>query len=236
MRMTPFRPHRVLPAVLLLSVLLQFPAESSAAEAVAPDPPTSEDAQVAYSRFAIGFLARLVDVQQLGALSPGKISEINEFAQRQRLRGCDERRIPEPDPFAPAESLRKQDPVTFHCTWESGERISLTRVPNTGSWIVSDDVAAAAGAGMVLAGPRADGPKVAAIPVAPLKEPPVAEPAPEQAAAVASYPVAQQPVFVGASMQAMPSPFVPQTTTLYRPPAASAGPAGPMPTPFSGGR
>lgn len=230
----PILKRRARPPVWLLPALLL--AGMGAAVAQEPSPPTTEDAQEAFSRFATGIVARLADAQQIGALTPGKIAEINEFAQRRALRGCDERKPPEVDPFAPPP---KPDDVpaavVFHCTWESGERISLTRSANTGSWLVSDDAAAAAGAGMVLAGPRIEGPKVAAIPVAPLKETPTAEPVPEQAAVV-SYPVAQQPVFVGANMQAMPSPFVPPTTALSRPPATTAGPAGPMPTPFAGGR
>lgn len=210
-------------------------ASATTAEAVLP--PTTEEAQEALSRFAVGLVARLADAKQTAALTPGKIAEINEFAHRQPLQGCDDRRLPDADPFAPAPKPDEPPaPVVFHCTWASGERISLTRVANTGSWIVSDDATAAEGAGMILTGPRLEGPKVVAIPVAQLKDAAAEEPAVEQAKAVASYPVTRQSVFVGASMEAMPSPFIPQTAAPTRPPITNAGPAGPMPTPFIAGR
>lgn len=190
-------------------------------------PPTSEDAQAAYARFATGLVGRLYSAG-LGTLSGGKVAEINEFAHRQALRGCDEWREPVPDPFAPADA--PPPPIVFNCTWENGERISLTRVPNTGTWVVSNDAVAAASAGMLLVGPQREEPQVVAVPTAPIKPPaPEAPAAPPVSVATTAAP----PVFMGANMQAMPSPYVPP---VRADPVRSASPApaslGPMPAPF----
>ncbi len=236
---TPAAPRPRFAAVAPRRLPLLLAAFAGAAFAQAPSPPTTQDAQEAYSRFATAFVARLADAHQTSPLTPGKISEINEFAHRQALRGCDERRPPEQDPFAPEPSPGdRPPPVVFHCTWDSGERISLTWIANTGSWVLSDDATAAAGAGMVLAGPRIEGPQVAAIPVTPLKDAPATVPDPVQTpVAVASYPVARQPVYMGTSLQAMPSPFVPPARNRPEPAApAPAAAGGPMPSPYATGR
>lgn len=191
------------------------------------DPPTSEEAQAAYARFATAFVSRLISAGLPTTLSGGKFAEINEFAHRQPLRGCDERYEPDTDVFAPADAA--PPPVVFNCTWQNGERISLTRVANTGSWAVSNDAAAAASAGMLLVGTQREGPQVVAIPTAPIKPHQAAPAAP--AVSVASAPAPA--VLTGANMQAMPSPFVPPARSEpVR--SASAAPAslGPMPTPF----
>lgn len=191
-------------------------------------PPTSEEAQAAYARFATVFVSRLIAAGLPATLSGGKFAEINEFAHQQPLRGCDERREPDPDPFAPADA--KPPPIIFNCTWENGERISFTRIGSTGTWTVSNDAAAAASAGMLFVGPQRQEPEVVAIPTVPIKAP-----APEAPAAppVQVATTAAQPVFVGANMQAMPSPFVPPARAE---PVRSASPApaslGPMPAPF----
>ncbi|OUM00062.1 hypothetical protein [Variovorax sp. JS1663] len=193
-------------------------------------PPTSEEAQAAYARFATAFVGRLYSARS-ATLSGGKVAEINEFAHRQPLRGCDERREPDADPFAPADAA--PPPVVFNCTWENGERISLTRVANTGVWTVSNDAAAAAGAGIMLVGPLRDEPQVVAILTAPIK-PPASE-APAAVPAVAATRAPAPTVFTGANMQGMPNPFVPP---LHAEPVRSstAAPAiGPMPAPYSAG-
>ncbi|WP_162590543.1 hypothetical protein [Variovorax sp. RA8] len=191
-------------------------------------PPTSEEAQAAYARFATAFVGRLYSTGS-ATLGGGKVAEINEFAHRQPLRGCDERREPDADPFAPADAA--PPPVVFNCTWENGERISLTRVANTGVWTVSNDAAAAAGAGMMLVGPLRDEPQVVAIPTAPIKAPAPEAPAAPPASVATT---AAQPVFVGPNMQAMPSPFVPPARAEPVRSASSPAPAslGPMPAPF----
>lgn len=201
--------------------------------AAAQEPPTSEEAQAAYSRFATAVVGRLIAAGLPTTLSGGKFAEINEFAHRQPLRGCDERREPDRDPFAPADA--PPPPVVFHCTWESGERISLTRIANTGSWMVSDDASAAAGAGMLPVGLKLEAPHVAAIPTAPIKASAlVEEPAPAAAEAVATPPAAV--TYSGANLRAMPSPFVPPARAE---PVRSSTPTpaalGPMPTPFAVG-
>ena len=200
----------------------------------AQEPPTSEEAQAAYSRFATAVVGRLIAAGLPTTLSGGKFAEINEFAHRQALRGCDERREPDTDPFAPADS--PPPPVVFNCTWESGERISLTRIANTGSWVVSDDATAAAGAGMLPVGPKLEAAHVAAIPTAPIKAPtPAEEPAPAVVEGVAMAPTAL--TYSGANLRAMPSPFVPPARSE---PVRSGTPTptaiGPMPTPFAGAR
>jgi len=192
-------------------------------------PPTSEEAQAAYARFLTAFAGRLYTAGS-ATLSGGKVAEINEFAHRQSLRGCDGRREPDADPFAPADAA--PPPVVFNCTWENGSRISLTRVANTGVWMVSNDATAAAGAGMMLVGPRREEPQVVAIPTAPITAaPPEAPAVPAVAATSAPTPT----VFTGANMQAMPSPFVPPARAE---PVRSSTPApatGPMPAPYSAG-
>lgn len=197
----------------------------------APAPPTNEDAQAAYARFATAFVGRLIAAGLPGTLSGDKVAEINEFAHRQALRGCDERQAPEPDPFAQADV--PPPPVVFNCTWESGERISLTRVANTGSWVVSGDAAAAAGTGILLVGSKQEAPLVVAIPTAPIKSQ-VEEVAPAAPTAVAA--AAPPIVYSGANLKAMPSPFVPPVRAE---PVRSGGltPASlsPMPTPFANG-
>lgn len=67
--------------------------------AAAQEPPTSEEAQAAYSRFATAVVGRLIAAGLPTTLSGGKFAEINEFAHRQPLRGCDERREPDRDPL-----------------------------------------------------------------------------------------------------------------------------------------
>lgn len=202
-------------------------AAAVAGEAVAP--PTTEEAQAAYARFATGFVSRLIKAGVPTELSGGKFAEINELAHRQALRGCDDRREPDIDPFAPPDA--PPPPVVFNCTWESGERISLTRLPNTGAWMVSDDATAAAGAGILLVGPKQEAPKVVAVPSPPKQ-------VPEAPAAIAPGPAAvavvqPPPVYSGANLQAMPSPFVPPVRTEPgRSTATSTSSAGPMPTPF----
>jgi hypothetical protein len=201
--------------------------------AAAQEPPTTEEAQAAYSRFATTLVGRLIAAGLPAKLSDGKFSELNEFAHRQPLRGCDERREIEPDPFAPADA--PAPPVVFHCTWESGERISLTRVPNTGTWMVSDQATAAAGAGMLPVGPQVEAPRVAAIPTAPIKPPAPADvPAAPAAEAVATAPPPM--TYSGANLRAMPSPFIPPARAE---PVRSSAPAAtalaPMPTPFAAG-
>jgi hypothetical protein len=197
------------------------------------EPPTTEEAQAAYARFATAFVGRLINAGVPFTLSGSKFAEINELAHRQPLRGCDERRERDPDPFAPADA--PPPPIVFNCTWESGERISLTRVPNTGTWVVSDDAIAAAGAGILLVGPKQQTQQVVAVPTAPKKAPElpgVNVPAPP--AAVAS--IAPQAVYSGANLQAMPSPFVPPARAE---PVRSSNPTpaglSPMPTPFANG-
>ncbi|MDN8616535.1 hypothetical protein [Variovorax ginsengisoli] len=196
-------------------------------------PPTSEEAQAAYARFVTSFAGRLYSAGS-ATLSGGKVAEINEFAHRQPLRGCDERREPGADPFAPADAA--PPPVVFNCTWENGERISLTRVANTGVWMVSNDAAAAAGAGMMLVGPLRKEPQVVAIPAAPSKAaPPDAPPDAPAVPAVAATSAPAPTIFTGANMQAMPSPFVPPARAE---PVRSSTPApaiGPMPAPYSAG-
>jgi len=194
-----------------------------------PAPPTSEEAQAAYSRFLTAFVGRLIGAGLPATLSPGKYAEINEFAHRQRLRGCDDWREPDVDAFAPTGST--PPPIQFNCTWESGERISLTKVPNTGSWMVSDDKAAAAGAGMLLSGPMQEAPQVVGVPTAPIK-PPAAEEAPPPAAPASPPPPS---VYTGPNLQAMPSPYVPPAgaPAVQRTERSPAN-AGPMPTPFGG--
>lgn len=194
-------------------------------------PPTSEEAQAAYSRFATAFVGRLIDAGLPTTLSGGKFAEINEFAHRQPLRGCDERYEPDADPFAPSDAT--PPPVVFNCTWDNGERISLTRVANTGSWAVSNDAAAAASAGILLVGPQRQEPQVVAIPTAPIKPPqPDVPAAPE--VSVASVPAPA--VFSGANMQAMPSPFVPPARAEpVRSSSATPASLGPMPTPYAVG-
>jgi hypothetical protein len=199
----------------------------------AQEPPTSEEAQAAYSRFASTVVGRLITAGLPAKLSEGKFAEINEFAHRQPLRGCDERREIDPDPFAPANA--PAPPVVFHCTWESGERISLTRVPNTGTWMVSDQATAAAGAGMLPVGPQVEAPRVAAIPTAPIKPP---APTEEPAAPVADAVVAAVPpmTYSGANLRAMPSPFIPPARAEpVRSSASAATALAPMPTPFTPG-
>ncbi|WP_146039607.1 hypothetical protein [Variovorax sp. WDL1] len=191
-------------------------------------PPTSEEAQAAYSRFATAFVGRLISAGLPATLSGGKLAEINEFAYRQPLRGCDERQEPATDPFAPADA--KPQPIIFNCTWENGERISFTRIGSTGTWTVSKDAAAAASAGMLLVGPQRQEPEVVAIPTVPIKAPAPEAPAapPVQVATTAS-----QPVFVGPNMQAMPSPFVPPARAEpVRSISLAPASLGPMPAPF----
>lgn len=190
-------------------------------------PPTSEEAQAAYARFATAFVGRLYSARS-APLSGGKVAEINEFAHRQPLRGCDEWHESVPDPFAPADA--PPPPIVFNCTWENGERISLTRIGSTRTWTVSNDATAAAGAGMLLVGPQRQEPEVVAVPTAPIKPPaPEVPAAPPVSVATTVAPA----TFVGANMQAMPSPFVPPARGE---PVRSASPApaslGPMPAPF----
>ena len=216
-------------AVSMVTVALAGAMCAMQATSAEVSPPTSEEAQAAYARFLTAFAGRLYSAGS-ATLSGGKVAEINEFAHRQPLRGCDGRREPDADPFAPADAA--PPPVVFNCSWENGERISLTRVANTGVWTVSNDAAAAAGAGMILVGPRRDEPQVVAIPTAPIKSaPPDAPAAPAVAATSAPAPT----VFTGANMQAMPSPFVPPARAE---PVRSSTPApaiGPMPAPYSAG-
>ena len=219
---------RLIRVVSTAAVALAGALSAMHATSAEVSPPTSEEAQAAYARFATAFADRLYSAAS-ARLSGGKVAEINEFAHRQALRGCDERREPDADPFAPADAA--PPPVVFNCTWENGERISLTRVANTGAWTVSNDAAAAAGAGMMLVGPRREEPKVVAIQTAPITAaPPEAPAVPAVAATSAPAPT----VFTGANMQAMPSPFVPPARAE---PARSASPApaslGPMPAPFT---
>ncbi|MBS0454187.1 MAG: hypothetical protein JSS14_23035 [Proteobacteria bacterium] len=200
--------------------------------AEAPSPPTLEESQGAYARHAAQVLSRLVKDGKPVQLTNEQLASINEFARRRTLRGCDDWRVPERDAFAPADA--PPPPVVFNCTWDSGERISLTYVPNTRSWTMSDDRTAAAAAAMLLTGPQQpEEKKVVAVPVAPVK-PAAQESAAQvpQVAASAAAPIAS--ALLGASMIAMPSPFVPPARAeTVRPSATPASVAGPMPTPFS---
>lgn len=201
----------------------------------APSPPTTEEAQAAYSRFLVAFVGRLGDAGLPGALAGDRMTQIQRFAARQPLRGCDEWQEPRMDPFAPADAPKPA--IVFNCAWESGERISLTKVPNTGSWVVSDDASSAAAAGILLTGPKQQTPQVVAVPVKPpepaVEEAPVAAQSAPAAAGSAGAAPHGPSFYSGANLQAMPSPFVPPARTE---PARSSnsGPAtvGPMPTPF----
>lgn len=225
---------RLIRVVSTAAVALAGALSAMHATSAEVSPPTSEEAQAAYARFATAFADRLYSAAS-AALSGGKVAEINEFAHRQPLRGCDERRELDADPFAPADA--PPPPIVFNCTWENGERISLTRVANTGAWTVSNDAAAAAGAGMMLVGPPRDEPQVVSIPIAPVKSAPPDEPAVLAPPAVAATSAPAPTVFTGANMQAMPSPFVPPARAEPARSSTVAPAAGPMPTPYSpGGR
>jgi hypothetical protein len=203
-----------------------------------PQPPTTEEAQEAYARFLLAFVGRVVEAGMPSPLTNAKIAEINAFARRQALRGCDEWREPRVDPFAPADTPKP--PIVFNCTWESGERISLTKVPNTGIWMLSDDAHAAAAAGMILTGPKQQNQEVVAVPVKP-PDPPAAEEASSASTTPAAGSTGAAPhaptVYRGANMQAMPSPYVPPSSAEpNRAPAPAPAPASPMPTPLGGTR
>lgn len=198
------------------------------------EPPGTEEVQEAYARFLAGVVGKLEAAGAPVTSAAERQAQVNVFARRMKLRDCDRRGDAWPDPFASADAT---PPVVFHCTWETGERISLTRSANTGAWAVSDDATAAAGAGVLLVGPKVDGPTVAAVPVVPTapksEQPPVLS-APPLMTASAVAPVRAE---VGGLLQAMPSPYVApmrseRATPLPAPAAALASP-GPMPAPYA---
>lgn len=196
-------------------------------------PPSTEEVQEAYARFLTGVVGKLEAAGAPAKTSAERQAQISVFARRMRTRGCDERMDIWADPFASSDAA---PPVVFHCTWESGERISLTRSTNTGAWSVSDDATAAAGAGVLLVGPKVEPPAVVAVPVVPTvpkaEQPPPAAPAP----ATASF-VTPIRADAGGSLQAMPSPYVPPTrserATPLPVPAAALPSPGPMPAPYA---
>ncbi|MFZ3119205.1 MAG: hypothetical protein WA159_12880 [Variovorax sp.] len=200
------------------------------------EPPGTEEVQEAYARFLAGVVGKLEAAGAPVSSASERQAQVNVFARRMKLRDCDRRGDTWPDPFASADAT---PPVVFHCTWESGERISLTRSANTGAWAVSDDATAAAGAGVLLVGPKVDGPTVADVQLAP--KAPNAAPVPAatpivQVPQVASAVVA--PVRLGADglLQAMPSPYVPPTRSEAPMTLASPQPPskpGAMPAPYA---
>lgn len=215
-------------------VLPVFMGAAPAWSADSPTPPTLEDAQDAYARHAAQVLSRLVKDGKPVQLTNEQLASINEFARRRTLRGCDDWREPERDAFAPADAPPL--PVVFNCTWDSGERISLTYVPNTRSWTMSDDRTAAAAAGILLTGPQQEEKKVVAVPVAPVK-PAAEEPAAQVPQVATSAPAPAGAALSGSNMTSMPSPFIPPTRVEpARPSAAPASAAGPMPSPFPSGK
>lgn len=226
---------RVVGAAALAALFVGTTIGQALAGDAPPAPPTNEEAQAAYARFLVAFVGRLGDAGLPNALAGDRMAQIQRFAARQPLRGCDEWQEPRVDPFAPADAPKP--PIVFNCTWESGERISLTKVPNTGSWMVSDDARSAAAAGILLTGPQQQTPQVVAVPIKPqepaVDEAPGSAPSVSVGAGSAGAAPHAPAVYSGTNMQAMPSPYVPPgRAEPPRSSSPSAGSLGPMPTPF----
>lgn len=206
-------------------------------------PPSPDEAVSAFARHATQAIEQMgllgTDNDQRYAQQMGKI---NVFASRMRLGACNQRSAAD-DPFLPADAPRPA--VVFDCKWSTGERISFTRLANTGSWMVSDQATTAEGMGMKFVGvrPAAVESTVASIAIAPMKSPtPIAPDETPSPAAQSGTQRARLQASLGTAAalgrpiltpKDLPSPFVAPGGLPAALPTPVAVDPGPMPTPYA---